>query len=623
MVKVPREGVVHPVAPGRPTYTATFAITDMKGQTLPAPQDPSAVKGLRKKAEFDPRTQVFKLIETSLPHGLTYSVTAPVPPTSKEMAAAPAPPADIGREFLAMPPAPPGVRELLAHAPTANQFERLQFVRQALYEKVVASGAGRPGDIPPSKVDEFLNGGSASPFEINAAEVMLARWAGIPSRLGFGFYGGDVAPDGTVSFRPKHGAAWLESYFSGYGWVPILGTPPRARPNLTNQPQRHDPRVVPTDELALTVFVPVRMETVQLLFEIVRWYVKVLGPLVLAGLFLLFAYPAGIKQVRSARRRKWAVARGAPARVVVAYAELRDKLHDLNVGDPRETPIEFLSAVADDDEHGELAWLFTRAVWGDLVRDLRMEDVEAAEEMARSVNRRVQREQSALNRFLAATSRASLRDPWTDEVPNLWRARTDRRGVLRSVLQAPRHLVPRRLRGQAVAAAATTAMALFFGACGGSTGPARPPSSYPEPLMPATTGPYDVAREPKAEVEFAKAGGRSLVLGGQVFTVRDGDNIQGSVEIAVFKPNVDAQAAQVQEGVQKGLGTTAGFHIVHYGLIEFRVLQTTEQQVYLWFPPERNVMELFIMRKKFADADKVVQAIVNHQRGLKPAGAWS
>jgi hypothetical protein len=103
--------------------------------------------------------------------------------------------------------------------------------------------------------------------------------------------------------------------------------------------------------------------------------------------------------------------------------------------------------------------------------------------------------------------------------------------------------------------------------------------------MPETVGPYGVAREPKVESEFARPGRRSLVSGGRMYMVRDADAIQGSVEIAVFKPGVDAQKAHMQEGIERGLGTTAGFRVVHYGITEVRVLQTPEQQVFLWFPP--------------------------------------
>ena len=37
---------------------------------------------------------------------------------------------------------------------------------------------------PVAKVDDMLNGGEATPYQITAAEALLARWAGVPSRPG-------------------------------------------------------------------------------------------------------------------------------------------------------------------------------------------------------------------------------------------------------------------------------------------------------------------------------------------------------------------------------------------------------------------------------------------------------
>ena len=52
----------------------------------------------------------------------------------------------------------------------------------------------------------------------------------------------------------------------------------------------------------------------------------------------------------------------------------------------------------------ELAWLVTRALWGDLQRDLRDEDVVFAEEAAASLRRRLRGAQPMYNRVLAAVN---------------------------------------------------------------------------------------------------------------------------------------------------------------------------------------------------------------------------
>ena len=70
--------------------------------------------------------------------------------------------------------------------------------------------------------------------------------------------------------------------------------------------------------------------------------------------------------------------KGYTARIGSAYAELRDDAIDLNLGHPSLTPIEFLDVLVEDDDHTQLAWLVTRGLYGDLRRDLREEDVQAA-----------------------------------------------------------------------------------------------------------------------------------------------------------------------------------------------------------------------------------------------------
>ena len=46
------------------------------------------------------------------------------------------------------------------------------------------------------------------------------------------------------------------------------------------------------------------------------------------------------------------------------------------MGDIYDTPLEYLSKVRDDREHAELAWLASRALYGDLRTTLRDADVE-------------------------------------------------------------------------------------------------------------------------------------------------------------------------------------------------------------------------------------------------------
>jgi transglutaminase-like putative cysteine protease len=611
--KVKADGVVAPKHGD--TFEVSFHVNRLKGQTLIGAPNQVRIGGVGLDLEYDPRTQVVKLAERSVPRDFTYSVEAPVLPQAKVLADSPPADAAIQREFTAMPPPPPGVQQLLTKADleAKNKFDKLQLVRNALYTKVVAAGGGTPVDVPPEKVDAMLAGAEATPYEISAAEVMLARWAGLPARLGFGFYGGDPAGGGR-EFHPRHGAAWLETYFEGSGWVPIVGTPPRAKPSLSEENKKKEPEVRPTDELALTVYLPVRRPSLRLLYETIRYYASIVLPIVMALLILAVGYPAVLKAARTRKRLRWASDRGLLARIVVGYAELRDRCTDLNIGDTRHSPLEFVCDVDDDREHRELGWLVTRAIWGDLTRDLRVEDAEAAQEMARSVQRRIDREQSGLNRVLAWTSRASLRDPWTAEIPNAWQPERLRAGLARLSRRARAVPPSGRHRQVASAAAVVLVIAMLLPGCGRAAS-APAPATYPQPLMPATIGGYRIERQADIEGSCASNQKALLISECRMYTLRDqADAVQASIQIAVFKSDIDNAKAAVQAGIEGDLGSREAFRTHRYGPVRVRSFQAAEQQFFLWFPPEHNLMQLFSFRKAFGDAEPVVRAVIRHQR---------
>src|SRR5207248_3253444 len=232
---------------------------------------------------------------------------------------------------LDVPTAPVEIQRLLAQAPP-GPWDRLDYVRHQLLDHVVATGAGSPQQITPARVVDLLRGSKkGSPFEIVAAEALLARWAGIPSRIGLGSTGVD---------------------------------------------EENGVRAV---------------------------LLRVL-PFLLALLTGMLATPALAKLVRRRRRERWAEALGPRARIAVAYAELRDAATDLSLGDPFATAIEFLDRVQEDGEHRELAWLVTRAIYGDLAYDTTEEDAKLAEEMASSLVRRLRAAQPLQVRMVAGLS---------------------------------------------------------------------------------------------------------------------------------------------------------------------------------------------------------------------------
>lgn len=609
---------------GAARVRAEFEIVDVEGHVIPGIAGATTVVRDGFAVTYDPRTEMLRLPDGRAQKGMRYSVEAPPPPNGAQLAASGTPPPALD-EFLDVPPAPPEIEALLRRAPE-SPFTRLQFVRDELYKQVIAAGAGQPVDVPPFRVAEMLAGSEATPYEITAAEGLLARWAGIPARIGYGFYGGEREGNG-FEIHPRHGATWLEAYFDGYGWVAVIGTPPRAKASLSDAEKQDNPEIRPSERLALKVYAPVRRESVRLLFEVVRYWLVRAVPAALLSVLAWGFFPGAVKAARRWRRRRWARAGGPSDEILVAYTEFRDAAHDLNVGDPTVTPLRFLDHVDIDVEHAELAWLTTRTLWGDLARDVRPEDADIAREMARSVTKRLRRAQPVIAQVVAIGTRASLREPFTDEVPNLWPAWA-RPGAVGRLVRAARRRVWRQLRTLrpgAAHAALLLVVALLMSACVPSNSLVRPSAAgkqpvLPDPILPDELHGLTVQREESAEVAWERAGPQGLVAEGRVYTLRQGADVKGALQVGAFKPGLRGKPRVIREGFLDGV-EAGRFEPVRVGGEPMFVQRGREQRILVWFSPRTDYYEMLVASPGFDDAEAFFTAVLAYQRGEAPPEA--
>lgn len=165
-----------------------------------------------------------------------------------------------------------------------------------------------------------------------------------------------------------------------------------------------------------------------------------------------------------------------------------------------------------------------------------------------------------------------------------------------------------------------TAASCSLGATSGAAPPLTLPPSPPVNLVANVS----IQGEPKYDSHFSKLRPSSLITAGKLFVVRSGPVIEGSVEITLFKKGVNSQDPSVQQGIEKGLDVGArGFTVLHFGLVTLLSASVGQTQLYLWFPPDHNVMELFVMRQGFDQAGLLVRSIVNNQLGFSTTGALS
>ena len=417
---VPRDGIVdRTVTPG---VVAEFTVAGLSGAVLPTLPNTVGIIAEGPKLAYDSRSANIRVAQGAVQAGLKYTVTGEALPTGD----------DLRRDTRALPPEvvqfakiaapPPAVVDLMGRVSHASKWDEWDQLRLYVLQNVVATGPGTPISVPIKRVQEILSNpkAGASPFEIVAIEALLARWVGIPSRIGYGFRVNINNPDlvdGAYPMRPKDGVAFPEVYFPGFEWLPVIGDPHQAKPTVSaSNLQQTNPNITPSNDISVQVFLPVIVPPPSTFLAQVRQAVLIALPII-ALLILLYAlYPALRKYRLRVRQRRAAVAAGPRARIALAYAEFRDLATDFGFAYNTDTPLLFLERVAPDPEHAELAWLVTRSLWGDLQSDLTTDMAVTAEQLSRSVRRRLAAAQPATLRIVAALSRLSLRDPYAPEV---------------------------------------------------------------------------------------------------------------------------------------------------------------------------------------------------------------
>lgn len=414
--EVPRSGIVNDeLTPG---VQARFTIAGMDGAVLPGLPNMTGIVAEGPRLAYDSRNGNIRVAQGQIRAGLVYAVTAAALPNIDQLKQIEGPwPPREARRFAEMPDdPPPAVQALIDQAPKTSKWEEFDFLRNWILDNVTAAGAGVPKSIDAEKVQDMIGGSKeGTPYEIVAAQAMLARWIDLPSRIGYGFDGGEQVGD-RLQVRPENGASFVEVYFPGHGWLPVIGTPRKAQPSVGNEGQQQfDPTIQPSNEVAVELHLPVLTPPESIFYEQLRNVLLVVLPLILLAVLLYVLWPAYRKARIRSKRRAAAERSGPRARIALAYSEWRDFATDFGYDFGTDTPLMFLDRFVDDDEHTELAWLTTRALWGDLQRVLSVEHAAVAEELSRSLRRRLAQAQPITVRVVAALSRLSLRHPYAPE----------------------------------------------------------------------------------------------------------------------------------------------------------------------------------------------------------------
>lgn len=157
--------------------------------------------------------------------GTEYEVISHVPSATPEelRQAPPATAEDVGAFYFELPREPHHRLHELAREVTAgyaNNYDKVialkSYIASACRYNLNTPAVPMGRDV----VDFFLFSSREGYCDLfSTALAVLARHAGIPSRVATGFISGDPQPDGKFIVREKHRHQWTEIYFPGYGWI--------------------------------------------------------------------------------------------------------------------------------------------------------------------------------------------------------------------------------------------------------------------------------------------------------------------------------------------------------------------------------------------------------------------
>jgi len=209
--------------PGQRRSTVDIEVTlavDLGGHWLPTPGVPDATS--MSDALVQPAAGVLARIEPS-PAGFRYRVQADIDtPAPEELAGAPVPQGPGVARYLDLPGLPTAFANL---AGSTTSGATSPYERAVRIEELVRSGrrldASAPAGSSYARLADFLDSGrtSGTAEQFASTFAVLARAAGLPTRVVVGFQLVERDQDGLWVVRGRDALAWPEVYLTGIGWI--------------------------------------------------------------------------------------------------------------------------------------------------------------------------------------------------------------------------------------------------------------------------------------------------------------------------------------------------------------------------------------------------------------------
>ena len=210
--------------------TVEIELAGLGGPWLPTPGDPVEVSTREASVDLESGT----VYDGDAAAGTDYRVTATADsPEPDELLSATVPAGGAAAAYLEQPELPFALADYGARITrnASSPYERALAIESAVEHSRRLSARATSGSAF-WRIEQFLFGAPGTPGghvgtseQFTTAFALLARNAGLPTRVVVGFRPGVPQDDGTMVVRGRDALAWPEVYFDRLGWVPFSPTP--------------------------------------------------------------------------------------------------------------------------------------------------------------------------------------------------------------------------------------------------------------------------------------------------------------------------------------------------------------------------------------------------------------
>ena len=281
---------------------------------------------------------------------LTYTLTLPTYPTPEPAANGARPAQDVDRRRSPTSRSRRRSSARCCRRRRATPWDRLDFLRRKLLnEVVVAVGAGRRRRTCRRRRSPTCSTGQPRGLALRDrrrrgdARPVGRRPVAHRLRLRRRQRRGRRA-DRPPEERARSGS---RSYFEGYGWIPLIGTPPKAKQSLDTDPNtKFDPTILPSDDVAVELLHPVRAREPAPALPADPGAARAARcrTLLLLALAYLATPMAASRGGAAKRRRQWADERRPGAGDRRRVRRVPRRRHRPQRRRPDDTPLEYLQA---------------------------------------------------------------------------------------------------------------------------------------------------------------------------------------------------------------------------------------------------------------------------------------